>query len=75
MPPSITTCMGKYDKAADNLAQGYEDNGQVQEAAAIRQSFKGGGFTAVLHKRVEIEKMKPRLMIICSCRKLTCCWV
>jgi eukaryotic-like serine/threonine-protein kinase len=46
----------EYDKAAENLAEGFRLEGRPQKALAITESYKKGGFAALLRKRIEIDK-------------------
>jgi len=48
---------GMYDKAAENVAEGFRLEGRPQQAAAIRESYKQGGFKAMLRKRIGIDKI------------------
>jgi tetratricopeptide (TPR) repeat protein len=48
---------GMYDKAAENVAEGFRLEGRPQQAAAIKESYKQGGFKAMLRKRIEIDKI------------------
>ena len=50
--------LGMYDKAADSLAEEYRHQGRPQQADAIRESYKLGGFKAMLIKKIAIEKLE-----------------
>ena len=50
------TAQGMYDKAVEYLAEGFRLEGRPQQAAEIKESYKHGGFRAMLRKRIEIDK-------------------
>jgi len=50
--------LAMYDKATDNLAEEYRQQGRPQQSDAIRESYKLGGFKGMLRKRIAIEKIE-----------------
>ena len=50
--------LAMYDKATDNLAEEYRHQGRPHQADVIRESYKLGGFKAMLRKKIAIEKLE-----------------
>ena len=50
--------LAMYDKAAESLAEEYRHQGLPQQADAIAESYRRGGFKAMLRKKIAIEKIE-----------------
>ena len=50
--------LAMYDKAAESLAEEYRHQGLPQQADAMAESYRRGGFKAMLRKKIALEKIE-----------------